>query len=64
MDTVNKPFGPALNAAINLLTGNLQREMSLLLNEEAKSLGLEEGTQADIQKREWVTPDKSSNAEP
>jgi hypothetical protein len=54
---VNKPFGPALNAAVNLLLQATQQNVNAILNEEAKSLGLPEGTTADVAKREWVVPE-------
>jgi hypothetical protein len=55
---VNKPFGPALNAAITLLSQAFQVQLQRLLSEEAKSLSLAEGTQADLQKREWLALEK------
>ena len=55
---MNKPFGPALNAAVNLLTGNLQRDLAQLFGEEAKSLGLPDGTQVNMPSREWMLPEE------
>jgi hypothetical protein len=55
---VNKSFGPALNAAVNLLAANFQRDVGQIVQEEAKSIGLPEGWQSNIQDRVWVLPDE------
>ena len=41
---MTKAFGPALNAAVNLLQQDFSRNLNQLLSEEAKHLGLDEGT--------------------
>ena len=59
MESVNRPFSPALNAAINLLSQNVQRDMGQILDEEAVSLGLAEGWQANVEARVWIVPSKA-----
>jgi hypothetical protein len=54
---MTRPFGPALNAAVNLLTQNLTRDLNQLFSEEAKALELVEGWQANMQTRAWVWPE-------
>ena len=54
---MNRPFGPAMNASVNLLSAEFTRQINTLVAEEAASLGLPEGTQADIQARVWQMPD-------
>ena len=60
---MNQPFGPAMHTAVALLSGQFQRELGRLVDDEAKALGFPEGTQADLQKREWVLPDKPEAVE-
>ena len=58
-----KPFSPAMNAAVNLLSAEYTRQINQLVSEEAESLGLPEGTQADIQARVWQMPDLTKPVE-
>jgi hypothetical protein len=59
VESVNKPFGPALNAAVNLLSQQFQQNLNQILNEEAASLGLAEGWQANVEARVWIVPSKA-----
>jgi len=54
---MTKPFGPALIAAVNLLSQGFQRDLHQLFGEEAKALELAEGWQVDMQTRAWVWPE-------
>ena len=60
---MNRAFGPAMNAAVNLLSQQFQVAVNQLVAEEAASLGLPEGTQADIQARVWQMPDLTKPVE-
>ena len=57
---MDKPFSPALNAAMNLLQQRMQQDLTVILQEEAKSLGLPEGWKVDVEKRSWRLPDAPS----
>lgn len=52
-----------MNAAVNLLSQQFQVAVNQLVAEEAASLGLPEGTQADIQARVWQMPDLTKPVE-
>ena len=60
----SKPFGPALNAACNLLSAQFQTTLNQILNEEAVSLGLAEGWQADVPQRVWILPEPKADETP
>ncbi len=53
---MNAPFSPALNVALDLLAAQLQQSVRLLLEREARHLGLK-GVEVNVEKREWVTPE-------
>jgi hypothetical protein len=55
---MNKPFGPALTAAINLLSRNFQRDIGQIFNAEAKSLNLDPGWAADVEHQQWTWPEE------
>lgn len=59
---VNKPFGPALNAALAMLMRSFHEELNQLLAAEAKSLHLAAGFSVDIEGRQWTWPAKKSAA--
>lgn len=53
---VTKPFGPAMNAAVDALTQEFRTALLNLVAAEAQSLCLPKGTQGNLAKREWQLP--------
>ena len=54
--TKSVPFGPAMNVALAAMTQQFQAQLQQFLSAEAASLKLPDGSEANLQKREWVVP--------